>query len=475
MTSNKAKRYLQNKNVVEQHSFLSPPLAHRDVEHHKKQYKFTSRRPSYQKQDLIPPIICVDKSTDNEQEEEEAEVNNTNTILDEFDRVLDNELIMSTLNVHRTFSLKQQPQEHLAVLNQPRSFSFALGSSTKNLDDSSSSSSSTASLSSSSRKLPRASPTAYSSSGKTSLSKETFSRLLASLAFRQKKRSVINRTLQPSQTCSSCQNRTYSQLEPKHKKRPSIFGALVAKLSTNVESSTPDSTFSKHCHLCKNQSAKSIFHNSLLIDAHHPTSISSTEQQQQQQTTVVSSSFTNDSNKNYFSSSLSKKSRLNLNARTKRRRSLPSLFHSLFDFDSSENKAARLIIDSSSSSQRQRQRLSSFSSILTNSLLDSMPCDSGTNHSLTKVQNIHLINQKTTTTTTNSSSTSSMSNISNLDDDGGTDDVTKILEHRSHVENEINQTTNLLVCIQISCVLNCSDELILIRFKSFLINLFFKT
>ncbi|CAF1095956.1 unnamed protein product, partial [Didymodactylos carnosus] len=448
MTSNKAKRYLQNKIAIEQHTFLSPPLSttHQDVEQQKRSYKFTSRRTSYQKQDLIPPIICVDKSTDNEQEDDDDDVDDVddaNSILDEFDRVLDNELIMPTSNVHRTFSLKQQSQEHLAILNQPRSFSFALGSSTTNLDDSSSSSSSTASSTSSPVKLNLPSQAERSNSGKTSLSKETFSRLLASLAFRQTKRPSINRTVQTSQTCLSCQNQTYLQLQPKHKKRPSIFGVLVAKLSANTDTSTSDSPTSKHCHLCKKGLTKSIFYNQVLSDDQHSMSTSSVEQQPQKPD-IESSSPTVDINKNYSSSSLSKKSRLNLNTRTKRRRSLPSLFHSLFDSDSLENKSTRLIIDSSSSSQRlshhHQQQLPSFSSILTNSLLDSIARDTTTNRPLTKVRSTNLLNQKITITTAHSSS-SSISSISSINDDDNDANVTTELKH--HITKNDNQATDL--------------------------------
>ena len=299
------------------------------------------------------PQICVDDDDDDNDD------NGHVAILDEFDQVLENEL--KRTSVLRTSSLKQKEMNTCAVdmsaVAQQRSFSFALGSSShsdgrNHVDDDEENepvnSISSSSSSSKTAKIP--------SSIKASLSKETFSRLLHSLAFRSGHHTTSKITTITSQDCRTqqqaclaCQN---LDLLPKYKKRPSIFGVLVSKLNTpGISSETP----SNRCPSCKRRLSKSIFYNSI-SSAHHMND----DESDGQQLSPPIPSFSSSS----FTSAKLLHEHGPLLMRTKRRRSLPSLFHSLFDFDHHDKRhldAAQLAEDRPS-----------FSSIMTHTLMDSI-------------------------------------------------------------------------------------------------------
>jgi hypothetical protein len=141
-------------------------------------------------------------------------------------------------------------------INQQRSFSFALGSKT-NLEGEKHDGDDDEPidlLPSKTIKLPATS--------KSSLSKETFSRLFHSLTFRSgnhstSKTSVKRTDLQPQHhSCLACQNYPNLDLIPKTKKRPSIFGVLVSKFNT----STTENLLHR-CSICKTPLSKSISNN----------------------------------------------------------------------------------------------------------------------------------------------------------------------------------------------------------------------
>ena len=102
---------------------------------------------------------------------------------------------------------------------------------------------------------------------KSSLSKETFSRLFHSLTFRSgtqsssSKISIKRTDSQPSQqhSCIACQNYPYFDLIPKNKKRPSIFGVLASKFNPSI-TTTVERTFER-CSICKRPLSKSISNN----------------------------------------------------------------------------------------------------------------------------------------------------------------------------------------------------------------------
>jgi hypothetical protein len=358
-SSNKARRYLQHhkQHYTESHNshpsaaellIIDPTLAVTNMR------KFRGRLQHPQSSTTVwIPQICVDNDDDNDDDKKKSndDENGHVAILDEFDEVLENEL--KRTSVLRTSSLKQkESNEQIGIpLNQQRSFSFALGSSTnldgKKHDDEDDNyyepvnpSSSTKSI-----KLP--------STIKASLSKETFSRLLHSLAFRSGNHTTskipITRTDSSTQhPCLACQNHSNLDLLPKYKKRPSIFGVLVSKLNTNTTITNENN--STRCPVCKRRLSKSIFDNSI------PTN---TDDDNQPINPLV---------QNLSSSSSLTSSKLlhdhgQISLRTKRRRSLPSLFHSLFDFDHHDKR--RL-------DQTPMQHRPSFSSILTHTLLDSI-------------------------------------------------------------------------------------------------------
>jgi hypothetical protein len=150
--------------------------------------------------------------------------------------------------------------------------------------------------------------------------------------------------------CLACQNHPTLDLLPKYKKRPSIFGVLVSKLNTTTTTTTTNENSYTRCHVCKRRLSKSMFHNSIS---------NNTDDDNQQQLSP--------STQNFSSSSLTSSKLLHEHGqillRTKRRRSLPSLFHSLFDFDHHDKRRLDNI---------QIQHRPSFSSILTHTLIDSI-------------------------------------------------------------------------------------------------------
>jgi hypothetical protein len=123
----------------------------------------------------------------------------------------------------------------------------------------------------------------------------------------------------------------------------------VSKLNTSAAittTTTINESNSNRCSVCKRRLSKSIFYNSI------PNNPDEDKQQVSQ---------------NFSSSSLTSSKILHdhgqLLLRTKRRRSLPSLFHSLFDFDHHDKRHL---------DNKQIQHRPSFSSILTHTLLDSI-------------------------------------------------------------------------------------------------------
>ncbi|UJR36021.1 hypothetical protein I4U23_028760 [Adineta vaga] len=310
------------------------------------------------------PQICIDDEDDpidtNKPSDDDIDDYGHVAILDEFDQVLDNELKRNSLV--RTSSLKQKEVNSAIEIptNQQRSFSFALGSST-NLDGKHPDEEENINepvhilpLSSKSTKLP--------ATIKASLSKETFSRLLHSLAFRSGNHSsskiamstTDSSTQQPSSpSCLACQNHPNLDLIPKHKKRPSIFGVLVSKLNTTTSTSiatTPTTeNNSNRCSVCKRRLSKSIFYSTITNHIDEDKQQLSPSTQNFSSTSLTSSKLLHDHGQ--------------LLLRTKRRRSLPSLFHSLFDFDHHEKHHLN---------NKQIQHRPSFSSILTHTLFDTV-------------------------------------------------------------------------------------------------------
>jgi len=282
--------------------------------------KFRSKTP--QQSTLPIPQICVNNNDDDNNDDDDS---GHVTILNEFDQVLNNELKHKF--VLRTSSLKQNDSiEHIATpVNQHRSFSFSLGSKTdleeeKHDDD-------YEHMNASSPKTIKLPVTA-----KSSLSKETFSRLFHSLAFRSgnhstSKISVTKTDFQHS--CLACQNYPNLDIIPKNKKRPSIFGVLVSKLNTP----TMENTYN-YCSVCKRPLAKSISNN----DDNQQLSPSKNLRDQKQ-----------------------------LLLHIKRRQSLPSLFHNLLDPSSSSVLNPNVIDNINHEQQQQQQQQSlilSHSSIL---------------------------------------------------------------------------------------------------------------
>ena len=214
-SSNRARRYLQHqKQYIHEH----PRSTMIDS---------STNRKFRGKTQVSIPQICVNNNDDD---------NDHVDILNQFDQILDEQLKHSA--VLRTCSLKQ---EIGMPVNQQRSFSFALGSQEK-LDD-----------------VPVKS-TRFLSASKSSLSKEKFSRLFHSLAFRSGTQSTskmfVKRTDSQvrQQACLACQNYPELDFMPKTKKRPSIFGALVSKLNTSISTETDF----QRCSVCKRILSKSI-------------------------------------------------------------------------------------------------------------------------------------------------------------------------------------------------------------------------
>jgi hypothetical protein len=292
MSSNKARRYLQHQKQYSSEPHNNPQLVTQSlIIDSATMRKFRGKTPQ-----VSIPQICVNNN------DEENNDHGHVAILNEFDQVLDNEL--KHISVLRTSSLKQNEViEHIGIpVNQQRSFSFALGSKTnldgeKHDDDDDDDDEPIDILPSKTIKLR--------ASSKSSLSKETFSRLFHSLTFRSgnhlaSKISVKRTDSQPQQhPCLACQNYPYLDFIPKNKKRPSIFGVLVSKF--NASSSTTTETTLNRCSVCKRPLSKSISNN--------------------------------DDNQRLLSSKLLRDQK-QLFLHIKRRQSLPSLFHNLLESSS---------------------------------------------------------------------------------------------------------------------------------------------
>ena len=304
-SSNKVRRYLQqHKNHQTSSVVIDPQNNHQSAAELlvidptisvTSMRKFRART----QQPLIPQI-CVNEenSTTTTTTSNKNDENDAIAILDEFEQVLENEL-------KRTSSLKHR--ESPPINQQQRSFSFALGSTTMTNDDENLKEMSLNDLNDELIDSLALKPTKSPSTIKASLSKETFSRLLHSFAFRS------NKMTSNDSPCLACQSQNLPNLDflPKSKKRPSIFGVLVSKLNNNGMNSDPPS---QRCSVCKRRLNKSIFYPSQTAD-------------------------------DQYTSSLSSKC-----PTTKRRRSLPSLFHSLFDIDN-EEKPQQTFIENFQSEQ----------------------------------------------------------------------------------------------------------------------------
>lgn len=246
-SSNRARRYLQHQKQYINELEQSPRSTMIDSNPVRKFRAKTQTQMSI-------PQICVNKNDDDEHVD----------ILNQFDQILDEQLKHST--VLRTCSLKQD----IGLMNnQQRSFSFALGADGEEKL----------------RDLPVKS-TRFLSTSKSSLTKEKFSRLFHSLAFRSTSKRIDSQSRQPS--CLACQNYPYLDLMPKAKKRPSIFDVLVSKLNTTISSETN----LQRCSVCKR--------------------------------ILTESNSTNEDNPQLSFTSVK-------HHRVKRRQSLPSLFHHLVD------------------------------------------------------------------------------------------------------------------------------------------------
>ena len=303
-SSNKTRRYLQhhkqhsaeynnNQQSSEQLLVVDSSLSTNIMR------KFRGKTQQQSSTTVSIPQICVNNNDDD---------NGHVDILNEFDQVLENELRRTS--VLRTLSLKQSESTgHIGIpINQQRSFSFALGSKinlTGKKHDEEEDNETIHALPSKTMKLPATS--------KSSLSKETFSRLFHSLTFRSGSHSTskISITRTDSQnSCLACQNYPNIDLISKAKKRPSIFGVLVAKL--NIDNS------SIRCSVCKRSLSKAT---------------------------------TNNEDNQLLSSSKNLRDEKQLFLHTKRRQSLPSLVQNLIEPSSIQHRP-------------------SFSSILNNNLID---------------------------------------------------------------------------------------------------------
>ena len=360
-SSNKARRYLQHHKPHSSESthnhpsaaeflIIDPTLGVTNM----RKFRGRIQQASTSSTTVSIPQICVDNEDETKKSNDDE--NGHVAILDEFDEVLENEL--KRTSVLRTSSLKHKDStEQMGIpVNQQRSFSFALGSSTnldgQKLDEDEDESMNT--FINTASTVTSTKPMKLPASIKASLSKETFSRLLHSLAFRSGNHTTskisMSSTLDAStpQSCLACQHHTNLDFLPKYKKRPSIFGVLVSKLN-NTNTTIVNENNSSRCPVCKRRLSRSIFYNSIPPNTDEDTQTSSPASQ-----TISSASLS--------SSKLQQESGQIL-LRTKRRRSLPSLFHSLFDFDHHEKRR----LETTQSDHRP-----SFSSILTHTLLDSI-------------------------------------------------------------------------------------------------------
>ncbi|CAF2540278.1 unnamed protein product [Rotaria sp. Silwood2] len=343
-SSNKARRYLQHH---KQHSTESNNSQHSVTQllvADSTSSTTTMRkfRGKTQQQSSIPvsiPQICVNNNDDDDDDVDNDD-NRHVAILNEFDQVLENELKRASIS--RTLSLKQNDVAgHIEIpINQPRSFSFALGSKTNLHGEQHDDNQSMNILPSKTRKL--------SATSKSSLSKETFSRLFQSLTFRSGNHSTSKISLTKTdfkhqqRPCLACQNYSNLDLIPKNKKRPSIFGVLVSKLNTSSSLTATSGNTSKCCSVCKRPLSKSISNN----DDNQQLSSSKNLHDQQQ-----------------------------LLSRTKRRQSLPSLLHNLLESSSSSAQHRpsfstalnHVVLDSVNHEQQQSSTLSQSSNSLTES------------------------------------------------------------------------------------------------------------
>ncbi|CAF0977607.1 unnamed protein product [Rotaria sordida] len=316
-SSNKARRYLQHhkqhfaESNNNQHS-VTQLLVTDSTSSTITMRKFKGK--TQQQQSSIPvsiPQICVNNNDDDDDDDNNDNDDNRHvSILNEFDQVLENELKRTSIS--RTLSLKKNESlGHMEIpINQQRSFSFALGSKTNLHEEKHDNNESMNILSSKIRKL--------SATSKSSLSKETFSRLFQSLTFRSGNHSMSKISLTKpdfkyqQHSCLACQNYPNLDVISKNKKRPSIFGVLVSKLNTSSSLSTATITTtssentSKCCSVCKRPLLKSISNN----DDNQQLSLSKNLHDQKQ-----------------------------LFSRTKRRRSLPSLLHNLIEPSLSSSSA----------------------------------------------------------------------------------------------------------------------------------------
>jgi hypothetical protein len=408
-SSNKVRRYLQHhkQHFFESHNghqsaaellIIDPTLAVTGM----RKFRGRIQQPSTA---VSIPQICV--GNDDNKKKCNDDDNGHVAILDEFDEVLENEL--KRTSVLRTSSLKQkESNEQIGIpVNQQRSFSFALGSSTnlvgKKHDEDEEDDNYDEPVNPS---LSSKSTTKRSATVKASLSKETFSRLLHSLAFRSGNHTTSKITMTSSidastqRPCLACQSPSNLDFLPKYKKRPSIFGVLVSKLNT-----TTNETGSTRCTVCKRRLSKSIFYNSI------PTNTDDDNQQLPPSTPMFSSA-------SLTSSKLLQDQRQIL-LRTKRRRSLPSLFHSLFDFDHHDKRR----LDNT-----QIQHRPSFSSILTHTLLDSITREQESQSSIAMIKQTSPV------------SYSSIS-LAGSDDDSGENNIDKSFKRRSITYDDSFQLT----------------------------------
>ncbi|CAF2156418.1 unnamed protein product [Rotaria magnacalcarata] len=387
-SSNKARRYLQHhkQHYTETHNnhqsaaellIIDPTLAVSSM----RKFRGKIHQQQQSSTTVSIPQICVDNDDDdnhaaaNDDDDDDGNDNSSNNnnkksknddnghvaILNEFDEVLENELKRSS--VFRTSSLRHKDSNNLIEIpiSQQRSFSFALGSTTnlhgKNPDPDDDDGYEHYNHNESANKSPSKS-TKRPSSIKASLSKETFSRLLHSLAFRSGNHTTSKVTTdsntqqqqqqQQQRPCLACQNHPNLDLIPKYKKRPSIFGVLVSKLNTTT--TTTNENNSDRCSVCKRRFSKSTFDNTITNNTDDDNHQISPSTQNFSLSSLASTKILNDHGQ--------------ILSRTKRRRSLPSLFQSLFDHDHHDHKRR---IDNT-----QIQHRPSFSSILTHTLLDSI-------------------------------------------------------------------------------------------------------
>lgn len=291
---------------------------------------------------LAIPQICL-----NHNDEGKTDLDGHIAVLNEFDQVLEKEFKHSS--VMRTLSLKQNETNACITVpaNQGRSFSFSLESSPnrhgkgchdhdeeeedeeeedENGDDDEEDS----------NHLSATKAMQLPATHKGSSSKETFSRLFHSLTFRSGSPSTakipLARTDSQPNSCLACQHYPTLDLLPKNKKRPSIFGVLVAKLNTSSAIEVPSS----RCSVCKRPLAKTNSNN----ETRPPSS---------------SKTLRNSHPKHPIS-------------RTKRRRSLPSLFQTLLDSSSVQRRPSFCtIVRPDQNDPRQLSTISHSSSSLTES------------------------------------------------------------------------------------------------------------